>query len=37
MGEDGFAHAIDGDIPEEQLADAESARDNCPTSAIDLD
>lgn len=37
MGEDGFAHAIDGDIPEEHLAEAENARDGCPTSAIDLD
>ena len=37
MGDDGYAHAIDGDIPEEQLAEAENARDSCPTSAIDLD
>ncbi len=37
MGDDGLAHAIEGDIPEEQLAEAENARDSCPTSAIDLD
>ncbi len=37
MGDDGYAHAIDGDIPEEKLAEAENARDSCPTSAIDLD
>jgi len=37
MGDDGYAHAIEGDIPEEQLAEAENARDSCPTSAIDLD
>lgn len=36
MGDDGYAHAIDEAIPEEQLAEAENARDSCPTSAIDL-
>ncbi len=36
MGDDGFAHAIEEDIPEDQLSDAEDARDGCPTSAIDL-
>lgn len=36
MGEDGLAHAIEEDIPEDQLSDAEDARDGCPTSAIDL-
>lgn len=36
MGEDGLAHAIEEDIPEDQLTDAEDARDGCPTSAIDL-
>lgn len=37
MGDDGFAHAIEGDIPKENLSEAEAARDGCPTSAIDLD
>jgi ferredoxin len=37
MGDDGFAHAIEGDIPQEHLSEAENARDSCPTSAIDLD
>ncbi len=37
MGEDGYAHAIEEDIPEDKLEEAEDARDSCPTSAIDLD
>lgn len=37
MGEDGFAHGIDGDIPSDKVSDAENARDSCPTSAIDID
>lgn len=34
MGDDGLAHG--GAVPEDQLAEAESARDGCPVSAIDL-
>ena len=37
MGDDGLAHAIEGDIPADKEKDAENARDSCPTSAIDLD
>lgn len=37
MGDDGFAHGIDGDIPSDKVSDAENARDSCPTSAIDID
>lgn len=37
MGDDGLAHAIEGDIPDDKLSEAEDARDGCPTSAIDLD
>jgi len=36
MGDDGYAHAIEEDIPDDKLSDAENARDSCPTSAIDL-
>jgi hypothetical protein len=36
MGEDGYAHAIEDEIPEDKLSEAEDARDGCPTSAIDL-
>ena len=36
MGEDGYAHAIEEEIPQDHLEDAENARDSCPTSAIDL-
>ncbi|WP_334297347.1 ferredoxin [Anaerocolumna chitinilytica] len=37
MGDDGFAHGIDEDIPSDKEAEAENARDSCPTSAIDID
>lgn len=36
MGDDGLAHAIEEEIPEDNLKDAEDARDGCPVSAIDL-
>lgn len=36
MGDDGYAHAIDGDIPSNQVADAQNASDSCPTSAIEI-
>lgn len=35
MGDDGFAHG--GEVPENQLGDAQSARDACPVSAISID
>lgn len=34
MEDDGFAHAIDGEIPSSQESDAQNAADSCPTSAI---
>lgn len=37
MGDDGKSHAMEDDVPDELLDDAESARDSCPVSAIDLD
>lgn len=37
MNEDDKAQAIDEDIPDEYLQDAEDARDGCPVSVIDLD
>lgn len=36
MGDDGLAKAIDAEIPSEEEADAEDARDGCPVSAIDI-
>lgn len=36
MGDDGLAHAIEEEIPENNQKDAEDARDGCPVSAIDL-
>jgi ferredoxin len=36
MGDDGLAHAIDGDIPGSQEGDAQNAADSCPTSAISI-
>ena len=37
MEDDGKSHAIEDDVPEALFDDAESARDSCPVSAIDLD
>lgn len=37
MNEDDKAQAIDEDIPDEFLQDAEDARDGCPVSVIDLE
>ena len=34
MGEDGRAQG--GEVPDSDLLNAESARDNCPVSAIDI-
>lgn len=36
MGDDGFAHGVDEDIPSDKKGEAENARDSCPTSAIDI-
>ena len=35
IGNDGLAHG--GEIPENQLSEAQDARDNCPVSAISID
>ncbi len=37
MTDEGIAHAIDGDIPEDVLGIAKQARDSCPVEAIDID
>lgn len=37
MGDDGLAEAITDDIPADEEAAAEMARDGCPVSVIDLD
>ena len=37
MNDSGLAEAIEGEIPTEQLALAEEARDGCPVSAIDIE
>lgn len=34
--EDDKSHAIEGDIPEKNLKQAEEARDGCPVNVIDL-
>ena len=34
MGDDGLAHG--GEIPANQMAEAETARDGCPVSAISI-
>ena len=35
MGDDGLAHG--GEIPDNQRAEAETARDGCPVSAISIE
>ena len=35
--DDGLAAAIQGDIPEAACEEAETARDGCPVSAIDIE
>lgn len=35
IGNDGLAHG--GEIPENQLSEAQDARDNCPVSAISIE
>jgi ferredoxin len=35
MGDDGLAHG--GDVPDNQTAPAQEARDNCPVSAISIE
>ena len=37
MTDDGIAHAINGDIPEDVLGNAKQACDSCPVDAIDID
>jgi Ferredoxin len=37
MNEDNKAEAIEEDIPEENLQEAEDARDGCPVSVINLE
>jgi ferredoxin len=36
MNDNGKAEAIEDDIPEDSLQEAEDARDGCPVSVIDL-
>lgn len=35
MGDDGLAHG--GEVPSDQLSDAQTARDGCPVSAISIE
>ena len=35
MGDDGFAHG--GEVPDNQLSEAQEARDGCPVSAISIE
>lgn len=35
MGDDGLAHG--GEVPSDQLPDAQTARDGCPVSAISIE
>ena len=37
MTDDGIAHAINTDIPEDAIANAKEACDSCPVDAIDID
>ena len=37
IGDDGVAHAIEGDVPEDAEDGAQEAADNCPVSAITVE
>lgn len=37
IGDDGVAHAIEGDVPEDAEDGAQEAADNCPASAITVE
>lgn len=37
MGDDGVAHAIEEDVPEEFESDVQDAVDGCPVSAIEVE
>ena len=37
IGDDGVAHAIEGDVPEDSEDGAQEAADNCPVSAITVE
>ena len=37
IGDDGVAHAIEGDVPEDAEDAAQEAADNCPVSAITVE
>ncbi len=37
MGDDGLAHAIEEDIPEDLEGDVQDAADGCPVSAIEVE
>lgn len=37
MTDEGIAHAINGDIPEDILGNAKKACESCPVDAIDID
>lgn len=37
IGDDGVAHAIEGDVPEDAEDAAREAADNCPVSAITVE
>lgn len=37
MGDDGVAHAVEEDVPEEFESDVQDAADGCPVSAIEVE
>ena len=37
IGDDGVAHAVEGDVPEDAEDAAQEAADNCPVSAITVE
>jgi ferredoxin len=37
IGDDGVAHAIEGDVPEDAEDSAQETADNCPVSAITVE
>ena len=37
LTDEGYAHAIDSEIPEDVQESAKEARDGCPVDAIDID
>lgn len=37
MNDENIAEAIEGDIPDQNQSDAEEAKDQCPTGAIEIE